>query len=70
MRQGKSKYKFFAAIEVLSAEVPELIDLAATYWGDGAPATAAQRLREAADKLDRIKRIRDAWLEGKEEVPE
>jgi len=37
------------------AEVEKLIDLARIYFEDGAPLTAAARLRQAADHLEAIR---------------
>jgi hypothetical protein len=46
----------------LSRKVGELVELAHSYWADGAPRTAAARLREAADLLDQCADIRDQLL--------
>lgn len=42
--------------------VGELIELAGTYFVDGAPRTAAARLRKAADLCDEIADRKDAFL--------
>lgn len=38
----------------LPTNVKELIQMAAIYFGDGAPQTAADRLRKAADLVQEI----------------
>ena len=40
----------------------DLLDVAVTYMEDGAPRTAAARLRDAAARMDRIADERDAYL--------
>ena len=46
----------------LHESVGELIELAGIYWADGAPRTAAKRLRQAADLLEQEAERRDAVM--------
>lgn len=48
----------------LSERIGELIQLSAIYFGDGAPKTAANKLREAADLLDAEADRREAIFRG------
>lgn len=48
----------------LSERIGELVELSGIYFSDGAPRTAAKKLREAADLLDAEAARRDGFLAG------
>lgn len=47
----------------ISEEVAELVQMAGIYLADGAPRTAADRLRKAADLLDGFAALHDLFRE-------
>lgn len=44
-------------------DIEKLIELARFYYADGAPGTAAMRLRAAADRMQALFEAREAVLE-------
>ena len=54
----------------LPENIRELIEMAALYFGDGAPQAAADRLRKAADLVQEIADHRDEFIASLQDAQE